>query len=568
MIWQSASMRQTGSATRPNGQFMEIGIVGRKTGLKINEDIQRDSFGMEDIDAFFSQVTPPLLNEMAVSAQEVFYKNDQTISLEQSMDVANSPSRDVSDVIASRKPLNAWPGSKLPDALTNQRIYKGESPWISRSPVKTNLKSPALRVPSTQKRECLISPRQLDWSDGVARRLDFSATAEVEDEPVETYKPVTQAHMSTKRGLLVQQKTRQKTFSLMNNSESSEADLQDNVENGGYENIQDWNESFKHDTEESIEKDFNDKMVSKPRKESPVKKRLTNTDGSRKKQKASRPLLKSKKVVSKYSPEKHSFSSHSSAESSDVSSKIITKTKMVKKHSKHSDSSEDSPPTALSPRVNATRRSLRTKVAPLAYWRNERIVYELGERRKSGPAMPKIKEIIRIDPISIPSRSKGTGRVKNTSFKKKMAKHESTSDEEWEEKVDVECEVINWHDKKPIIKRIAYPASSYAPRDVANAIIKFQKTFDEAPFFATGVMDLPRGGEKTTKPSKHNVMTFVILEGAVEATVHQTSFRLKRGSHFIVPRGNYYSIRNIANKVSRLFFTQATDTLENEELRV
>lgn len=129
---------------------------------------------------------------------------------------------------------------------------------------------------------------------------------------------------------------------------------------------------------------------------------------------------------------------------------------------------------------------------------------------------------------------------------------------------------------------IAYPASSYAPRDVANAIIKFQKTFDEAPFFATGVMDLPRGGEKTTKPSKHNVMTFVILEGAVEATVHQTSFRLKRGSHFIVPRGihlstvfsfiiylgNYYSIRNIANKVSRLFFTQATDTLENEELRV
>lgn len=84
---------------------------------------------------------------------------------------------------------------------------------------------------------------------------------------------------------------------------------------------------------------------------------------------------------------------------------------------------------------------------------------------------------------------------------------------------------------------IAYPASSYAPRDVANAIIKFQKTFDEAPFFATGVMDLPRGGEKATKPSKHNVMTFVILEGAVEATVHQTSFRLKRGSHFIVPRG-------------------------------
>ncbi|KAG5518875.1 hypothetical protein PMAC_002406 [Pneumocystis sp. 'macacae'] len=581
MIWQSASMRQTGSAMRSNGQFMEIGIVGRyvildrvdkirKTGLKINEDIRRDSFGMEDIDAFFSQVTPPSLNEMSVSAQEVFYKNDQTISLEQSMDVANSPSRDVSDVIASRKPLNAWSERKFPDVLAGQRIFKGESPWISRSPVKTSLKSPALRVPSTQKQKCLVSPRQLDWSDGVARRLDFSVAAEIGDEPIETCEPAAQTRMSTKRGLLVQQKTKQKTFSLINNSDDSEPDLQGVVQNDDYYNAQDWEESFKHDTEESVEKNLNDKIIGKSKKELSVRKRMTNASSIRKKQKAPRPLLKSKKVISGYSPEKHSFSSHSSTESEspDVSPKMITKTKMIKKHSKHSDSLEDFPPTALSPRVNATRRSLRTKVAPLAYWRNERIVYELGERRKSGPAMPKIKEIIRVDPISIPNRPKGTGRVKNTSFRKKMTKHETTSDEEWEEKVDVECEVINWHDKKPIIKRIAYPASSYAPRDVANAIIKFQKTFDEAPFFATGVMDLPRGGEKTTKPSKHNVMTFVILEGAVEATVHQTSFRLKRGSHFIVPRGNYYSIRNIANKVSRLFFTQATDTLENEELRV
>ncbi|KAG4304391.1 hypothetical protein PORY_002101 [Pneumocystis oryctolagi] len=583
MVWESGSARRFGSS-RSNGQFMEIGIVGRKTGLRINEDIRRDSFGMEDMDAFFSQVTPPSVHEPSIPAKEMSYKNDRTISLEQSMDVADSivqiwciqfalicigPSRDISDVMAARKPLSIWSERNPSDALPSWKVLKDGSPWISRSPVKTYLKSPALRVPSTQKRERLVSPGQLDWSDGVARRLDFSTAVEPEEEPEKIVKSAVHASRSTKRGQLMQQKTKQKTFSLVNNPENSESDFQDDAQDFCNNDAQDWDGYSKHETDESTE-DVDNKMTKKPKKELLSKKKQTNTSVVRKKQKSSDALLKSKKIISEDSPEKQLFSSHSSAESLDTSPKMVEKKKQAKRHTKRSVSPEKLPLSTLSPRVNGTRRSSRTKVAPLAYWRNERIVYELGERRKSGLAMPKIKEIIRVDPISIPNRSKGTSRAKNTSFKKKVVKHDSTSDEEWEEKVDVECEVINWHDKKPIVKRlgIAYPASSYAPRDVANAIIKFQKTFDETPFFATGVMDLPRGGEKTTKPSKHNVMTFVILEGAVEATVHQTSFRLKRGSHFIVPRGNYYSIRNIANKVSRLFFTQATDTLENEELRV
>ncbi|KTW26151.1 hypothetical protein T552_03043 [Pneumocystis carinii B80] len=566
MIWGSGSARIPGSSGCPNAKFMDIGVVGRKTGLRIRDSVQRDSFGMEDMDAFFSPSTPPSVDEAIAPEWEISHKNEETISLEQSMDVSQSLPQNASDIVVTRKMSNSWMERNPLETLAGRRVLKGESPWIGRSPTKTNLNSPALRIPSTQKREPVLLPSRLDWSDGVARKLDFSAGAAIDDDSEEQDKPAPLVVKSVKRGQLMQQKKIQKTFSLMDNLENSESDQQDDAQNFINDEAQDWDNSLKYDIEDKSTEESDNKLNRKYKKDVSIQKKKVDNDVSRKKRKITQAPLKSKKFSSDHFPEKRSLSSRSSTESPDASPKMGMKTKLDKKQSRRV-LSEDLLPSVLSPHVNGTRRSLRTKVAPLAYWRNERIVYELGERRKSGPAMPKIKEIIRVDPISIPNKHKGTNRTKNTNYKRKLIKSEMPSDDEWEEKVDVECEVINWHDKKPIVKRIAYPASSYAPRDVTNAIIKFQKTFDEAPFFATGVMDLPRGGEKATKPSKHNVMTFVILEGAVEATVHQTSFRLKRGSHFIVPRGNYYSIRNIANKVSRLFFTQATDTLENEELR-
>ena len=92
----------------------------------------------------------------------------------------------------------------------------------------------------------------------------------------------------------------------------------------------------------------------------------------------------------------------------------------------------------------------------------------------------------------------------------------------------------------------------------------FQKTLAEAEHFAAGVLDLPVGGEKPVKPSKQNTMFFVVFEGSIEVKIHDVAFRLKRGSQFVIPRANYYSITNIGKTVARLFFSQSTDTLANE----
>jgi centromere protein C len=51
----------------------------------------------------------------------------------------------------------------------------------------------------------------------------------------------------------------------------------------------------------------------------------------------------------------------------------------------------------------------------------------------------------------------------------------------------------------------------------------------------------------------------------VKVVVCDTSFVLATGGMFIVPRGNMYSIKNIADRDSKLFFTQARKIRENEK---
>jgi centromere protein C len=51
----------------------------------------------------------------------------------------------------------------------------------------------------------------------------------------------------------------------------------------------------------------------------------------------------------------------------------------------------------------------------------------------------------------------------------------------------------------------------------------------------------------------------------VNVVVCDTSFVLATGGMFMVPRGNTYFIENIADRDSKLFFTQARKMREDEE---
>jgi len=181
--------------------------------------------------------------------------------------------------------------------------------------------------------------------------------------------------------------------------------------------------------------------------------------------------------------------------------------------------------------------------------------------------MPKIKEIVRIDSPEVSHVARKTSR--QPSKKRKRASSEDVDDDEydWEEKGEVEARVNGFDESEPAtMKRIiAFSGSAIHPTHPKNSAIKFARVFVEgppdAPWLGTGVIELPPGVEKQTKPSKQNSMVFFVAEGAVEATVNKTVVRLKRGGQFLVPRGNNYRIVNLADRTSKLWFVQATDTM-------
>lgn len=226
------------------------------------------------------------------------------------------------------------------------------------------------------------------------------------------------------------------------------------------------------------------------------------------------------------------------------------------------------------------------RVKPLAFWRNERIIYNLDRNHQR----PEIKEIIYAD-SPVQTKRKGGRRTKTTrnsttSRKKRvisdsedesMDKHgdkenNNNSSKEQEEKIEmegiVEAEVFNYPDTETKHKRIISWAPSHIQfRDVKNASYTLATLYDgDSGFTAGGIIEITIDGEKPMKPSKQNHYIFYVISGNVEVNVSDRIFKLGKGGSFEVPRGNFYSIKNLASNQSRLFFVQSTDTLTNQEL--
>jgi len=73
-------------------------------------------------------------------------------------------------------------------------------------------------------------------------------------------------------------------------------------------------------------------------------------------------------------------------------------------------------------------------------------------------------------------------------------------------------------------------------KDVKGAEFKFAKTL-ALPFFHTGVVDLPPGGEKRMKNSRKNHMVFWVFYGRVRVDVAGAEFSVGKGGMWQVPRG-------------------------------
>ncbi|ODO05031.1 hypothetical protein I350_05643 [Cryptococcus amylolentus CBS 6273] len=223
-----------------------------------------------------------------------------------------------------------------------------------------------------------------------------------------------------------------------------------------------------------------------------------------------------------------------------------------------------------------TRRSGRQHIKPLEYWRGEKVVYA------PGPGLAIVSEVVTIpEESAIPfaarnkrrghraaSASKGSG---GGGGKRKRRGEDSEEEEEedeagWDDKTEPTGLIQDFPGKAECHRKIACPKALLVPKLVQGGSFKYQKVFGEGGFMAAGVVYVPVGEKKNTKPSKDNAYVFYVIQGAVQVTIYRTSFVMAPGSQFLVPRGNDYCIENISpNKEAQLFFAQARKIRAGEE---
>ncbi|KAJ8102871.1 kinetochore CENP-C fungal-like protein [Lipomyces tetrasporus] len=593
--------------------FAEIGIAGRKTGIRIADTGQRDSYGMESMDAFFSPgpTTGPVPVAATATSFGIHDENARTLDSETSMDITTSRSRVESPIASPRR-------DSVPTTAVLPR----------RTPVKTNIGSPARR------------------SD-IARRLDFGSVSREESVEASAEKIVVPAAITgSKRGLRPQHGKSKKPFMISDYDvledeehasdsvgelevDSLEAENQlekaDKLEkenqapdemDAKMRAYRELNDREKRESEENL-KQIAQRMAKKSmRQVSQVKKngvlhvQNTNVPAENKIAAAKKTAqvvakrripdppepefeceaeeddaemeeasgLSESEIESESESEDERFAEPKpkravkakSAPNKTVPGKSQTGSKSVPPKSKAKPKTAPKPASqpvkasrrssqslALSQNIkrivpepsgdshheeDGMRRSKRVRVQPLAYWRNERIVYNLGERRDSGPALPQIKEIIMVDSPQSTSTTRTSAQRKSRAgsiFKRARAEEELSDDNNDSEPDEVIGEVNDFMDDEKIVKRrLAVSGQAIPFLQTASSSFKFAKTFDEpGGFMASGMVLLPVHGEKGSRPSRHNALAFCVVEGYVEVTIQDTVFRLRRGGHTIVPRG-------------------------------
>ncbi|CDU23899.1 related to inner kinetochore protein MIF2 [Sporisorium scitamineum] len=266
---------------------------------------------------------------------------------------------------------------------------------------------------------------------------------------------------------------------------------------------------------------------------------------------------------------------------------------------------------------NGVRRSTRQRFAPLEYWRGERIRYgrpslpsgttvedlrrshRPGEdefeddpsmmlMRKRVPVLD-VKEVIRVPRAPGEGTFAGTRRARapSTTARRKVDRKSEertprltsqTPDPEdgwiqldptadtvhvedgWDEKTVETGVVIDDEEGIEVEMSVVRTKASLRPLAAANQEFRFEKLFNCGGLMATGVLELPPGSRKPTKPSKDNSFVFCVLQGALRATVHRKSFIVGPRGIFQVPAGNTYSLENICQRDVHLFFAQCRKT--------
>lgn len=249
---------------------------------------------------------------------------------------------------------------------------------------------------------------------------------------------------------------------------------------------------------------------------------------------------------------------------------------------KISDSLPSPPPEGL-------RRSKRTKIAPLAYWRNEKIVYTRARENDVNPDNTLIRDIRKVplqeivEVIHVPEKPQKDLKIKGNQKAKRRPRSSVTvekktdKEEVFEYDSDPEIEGSEWFKQKSLELDIfddnENPTSriiAWAPNGgefqlplpseeglLADENFKVASLFDtDLNNLAAGLLDFPPEGFKSLRTTGNSLFIFHVARGLVEVTINSKKFVVTKGCSFEIPKYNIYSFKNIGHGSARLFFVQ------------
>ena len=219
-------------------------------------------------------------------------------------------------------------------------------------------------------------------------------------------------------------------------------------------------------------------------------------------------------------------------------------------------------------------RSGRNSFKPLAFWRNERVDYDIEDNfdsfaAKSQPrkfVLPSIKAIVRNDepedhrkapgrkgrkPKADPEGGKPGRRPRKRDLYNEDHDDDNVPADEWEVNPGAfTADVMVWqpeHDLLPPApddevdiheRQVALSRGAIQTSKVKDATFRYAKTINEG-YFGAGVVDLPPGAEKRQKNSRKMFMTFFVHAGKCLVKVNGSEFRISKGGMWFVPRGEF-----------------------------
>ncbi|WPK24062.1 hypothetical protein PUMCH_001318 [Australozyma saopauloensis] len=239
-------------------------------------------------------------------------------------------------------------------------------------------------------------------------------------------------------------------------------------------------------------------------------------------------------------------------------------------------------PSLPSPPPEGLRRSNRKRIKPLAYWRNERVIYARTNEGDVDPDSTLVMDVNNIplreiqEVITFPEqiKSKRPKKKKHPGLKDSLevSRKNVTNLDDLFVEPDSKQDGTKWYEQKVLRVSVFDSEESLVEKLVAcspqgiefkeensskDGFYKFGTIFHEAgEVMAAAYLDLPVDGVKNLHSSQNSLFYFNVIVGEVEVQLNEDKFTVLAGTTFKVPHNNTYAIKNTTDMPARLFVVQ------------